>query len=349
MKGKIMKLPKAYATSLKKQTIDLTISVNPLGCAPSVVRALKSITRSEISAYPDQTRLLSQLSASLNIPRSFMLLGNGSEQLIKLISQALILPGDTVFVERGSFFLFSKEPKLRGANIVFFDLVSPPAPKTRPALVFMANPTTPGGEDRPNPMLIRAISRINPVTTVVDEANEEFCTETLIPETRKRPNILILRTFSKALGLAGLRLGFVVGNPKLIRQLNEFQQPFPVTSLSLRAAEAALRDRAFLEKTIRFVAKERKFLSKELTRRGFGVSTSVTNNLFVTRRDSKRIIRELTNRGVGVIDGAFFPGERESGFRLSLRDRKTNRQFLAVLDEVLACLPKNLLRSKEDL
>lgn len=330
-----MKLPKAYATSVRKRAIDLTLSVNPLGCSPRAASAVKRMSMSAISAYPDPTPLIESLAKAFRFGKQGILLGNGSEQLIKLVSQAFLTPGDLAMVEAGSFFLFSKEPALAGGTVKFFDFTAPRRSKIRPALLFIANPTTPGGINRTNAAIREVIDLINPRVAVVDEANGEFRDETMISEIQNRKNIIVLRTFSKVFGLASLRIGMAFGKPKLIEKMSEFLQPFPVTSVGLAAAAAALADTEFIERTKRFVSRERAVLTRELTARGFTVSPSVTNNLFVSRPDNARIIRGLARRNVSVIDGAFFPGNSSPGFRISLKDRKTNRAFLRILDEVL--------------
>jgi len=290
---------------------------------------------SAISAYPDPTPLIESLAKAFRFGKQGILLGNGSEQLIKLVSQAFLTPGDLAMVEAGSFFLFSKEPALAGGTVKFFDFTAPRRSKIRPALLFIANPTTPGGINRTNAAIREVIDLINPRVAVVDEANGEFRDETMISEIQNRKNIIVLRTFSKVFGLASLRIGMAFGKPKLIEKMSEFLQPFPVTSVGLAAAAAALADTEFIERTKRFVSRERAVLTRELTARGFTVSPSVTNNLFVSRPDNARIIRGLARRNVSVIDGAFFPGNSSPGFRISLKDRKTNRAFLRILDEVL--------------
>ncbi len=341
-----MKLPKAYATNVQKKRIDMTLSVNPLGCSPRALRALRTVSMKQIQTYPDQMPLLTRIAKTFGVRINNILLGVGSEQLIKLISSALLSRGSTVAIESGSFFLFSKEPILAGATPMFFDFDNPPKPRERPDMLFIANPTTPGGLDRTNRDILNVIDTINPKIAVVDEANGEFRNDSLISELPTRPNLIVLRTFSKALGLAGLRIGMALGNAKRIAEINEFQQPFPVSSVALIAAEAALKDTAFLRATKQFIASERSFLTKALTKRGFQVSQSITNNLFVSRADNQKIILALAAKDVSVIDGTFFPDNKLVGFRISLRDKKTNRTFLARLDEALACLtPNKLLRS----
>lgn len=326
----------------------MTLSVNPLGCSPRALRALRSMNIKSIRTYPDQASLKTAVAKTFNVNTDNILLGVGSEQLIKLVSCAFLSRGTTAAIESGSFFLFSREPLLAGATNVFFDFKNPPTLRRKPDILFIANPTTPGGLDRTNADILRVIEIIKPKIAVIDEANGEFRSDTLISELPKRPNLVVLRTFSKALGLAGLRIGMAFGSAKNIAAMGEFQQPFPVSSVALIAAEAALRDTAFLQRTKQFIAAERGFLTGELIKRGFRVSPSITNNLFVSRADNKQIIRALAAKDVSVIDGTFFPDNQQRGFRISLRDKKTNRKFLARLDEVLACLaPNKLLRSKE--
>ena len=116
----------------------------------------------------------------------------------------------------------------------------------------------------------------------------------------------MLRTFSKALGIASLRIGFAISNPRVSAKLAQFQQPFPVTTPAIVAAKAALSDRDFLNRTLLFVSKERKFLTNALESRGFRVSASITNNLFVSSVQITMIIYRLQKHVVGVIDGASF-------------------------------------------
>lgn len=345
-----MSVPKAYATSVKKQAIDLTLSVNPLGCSPRVLRAIRQLKNAQMSAYPDTSTLITNIAKKFDVDPSTILLGNGSEQLIKLASQAFVRQNDAVFVESGSFFLFTREPLLCGATVKFINIPMLQKLNNKPALLFIANPTTPSGTDRSNATLCSVIDTIKPRIVVIDEANGEFRNESMITELKNFKNLIVLRTFSKALGIAGLRIGIAFGNKRLIAKLTSFQQPFPVTAPSIVAAIAALEDDDFLKKTIEYIRVERDRMARALTRRGFDVAPSITNNLFVSRAENDLIINGLAKRNVGVIDGAFFPDNNKQGFRISLKDKKTNRAFLARLDEVLACLPyKKLLPSKENL
>lgn len=340
-----MQLPKLYAQNISNNTIDLTLSVNPLGCSPRVLQALRVLTSKDLSAYPDTTALTKTIAQRFSIKPENILLGNGSEQLIKLISQTCINPGNQVTIENGSFAVFSKETMLAGGNVVLSNFED--IPQNAPRLVFIANPKTPTGE-LISQVEIQRIQKSIPGILVVDEANGEFIDKSSIPLAMQCTNLLVLRTFSKAFGIAGVRIGCAIGNASLIAKLAEAQQAFPVSQMAINMAVAALSDRQFLTKTRTFIRKERSVLSKALTLRSLTVSRSVTNNLFIEYSRATKLIEELNIRGVSVINGTFFPGMKKPGFRISIKTRKINRLFLQKLDEALACLnKKKLLPSKE--
>ena len=342
-----MKIPKLYAQTASKRTIDLTLSVNPLGCSPRVLKALSLISMDDIATYPNQTEVMTLLGKQFNIDKTNLLLGSGSEQLIKLIAQTFCLKKSRVVVESGSFALFTKEFLLAGAQVQYA-LLEEMLVMKKPNIIILANPKTPTGEVIDIKILRKLAIHLAPNLLVIDEANGEFLKKSFISEATKLPNVLILRTLSKAIGLAGLRIGFVVGSHSLIEKLTNVQQPFPVSQISLKLAAVAIKDKRFIDKTKKFIETERSFLTRQLKKRKIPVSKSMTNNLFIKVPNATNVIKELAKRGVSVIDSSFFPDMETSGFRISLKDKKTNRLFLKNLDLALACIDKNkLLPSKE--
>ena len=342
-----MKLPILYAQMTDRQSVDLTLSVNPLGCSPLVLDKLRKIGAKEVSIYPLPDKLLTKLAIRFGVQKDNILLGSGSEQLIKLIAQSFIQPGDPVFIERGSFSLFVKESLLAKGKISLTTLSR--IMKSDAKLIFLANPKTPTGEVIPQEV-IKQIQKRTTGILVVDEANGEFIDDSSIRLSVNNSNLLVLRTFSKAFGLAGLRIGLAIGSKELVGQLKQVQQAFPVSQIAILLAQAALKDMEFIERTRRLITRERIFLQTELKKRGLGVSNSVTNNLFVSFPKANTLIEQLSRQGVSVINGSFFPGMKTPGFRISLKDRQTNQLFLKKLDKALGCLEsKKLLRSKEEL
>jgi len=339
-----MKLPKVYANTVKKRPIDMTLSENPLGCSPRAIRATKNISVKDIAEYPDIKPLIQMAAKQFDIPTSCIIAGNGSEQLIKLIAQTFLTKGDVACVESCSFSLFTKDCMLAGATVILLSLKTLIAKKRQPKLLILCNPNNPTGVPIPDATLQQIISLFPKTIIVIDEANAEFSGQTSIPQAIKSNNILMLRTCSKAFGLAGLRIGFCIGNQRLIKKLNVTQQPFPIAATSVKIGIAALSDKKFLRQTMQFIKKERTIMQKALTQRGLGVSNSVTNTLFITTKNANSIIAELDTLGVSVIASTFFPGCTTAGFRIALRDKKTNKLFLEKLDQAIENLSINLLR-----
>ncbi len=345
--GKNMNIPKIYAQNIKKQKIDLSLSENPLGCSPLVALTLKKLTIKDVSNYPSTDNLIAKISQKFKINSKNIIIGNGSEQLIKIICQAFVNKGTPVLVQRGSFGLFTRECLLVGGKVKFFtpeDLLK----TTQTAkVIFLCNPNNPTGEVIAND-LINKIIQTNPDTIVViDEANGEFIKNSLLQQAVEKPNCIVIKTFSKVFGLAGVRIGFAVGGENLIKTISAFQQLFPVSAIANCLALTSLEDEEFVTKTIKFMNVERRFLTQELENRNLTVSKSVTNNLFIEISQTDKLVKKLNLLGVSVINGSFFPGMKKSGFRISIKKREINKQFLKRLDLALSLLNKQkLLTSK---
>ncbi|MFH0749643.1 MAG: histidinol-phosphate transaminase [Candidatus Gottesmanbacteria bacterium] len=339
-----MNIPNVYASAVKKQQLDMTLSENPLGCSPRAMQALQQLTMKDIATYPDTSPLLAAAGKRFGVKPSCMLVGNGSEQLIKLAAQTFLKPESTALVQSGSFSVLSKECLLTDASVTLCDVNDLATQTINPDVVFLCNPNNPTGEIIPKKTINRIIAAFPNAVIVIDEANAEFSGQTTIPVAIKKQNVLILRTCSKAFGLAGLRVGFLIGNPMLVKKLNIAQQVFPISSLSVTLASAAINDRDFAEKTIAFIKKERISMMSALKKRGFIVSQSVTNTLFVSTPRAKTLIAALNDNGVSVVANTFSPGLRTPGFRIALRDTKTNRMFLQKLDAAIEQIGLNLIR-----
>ena len=339
-----MKLPNVYANTVKKRPIDMTLSENPLGCSPRALKAARQIITKDIADYPDQTMLIESAASRFSIPTDNLCIGNGSEQLIKLIAQTFLATGDTALVQSGSFSLFTKECMLAGANVTLLDIQNPKKSKSDPKVLFLCNPNNPTGELIPSATIQKILALFPKTLIIIDEANAEFTDVTSIPMAIKNNNVLVLRTCSKALGLAGLRVGFCIGTKKRIQQLKNILQVFPVSSSAIRIATAALQDMAFIRKTRSFIRQERIAIKKVLENKGCTVSNSVTNTLFISTPNAPQIINRLNALGISVIPNTFFPGLTTLGFRIALRDKKTNRKFINKLDSAIETLVINLLR-----
>lgn len=150
-------------------------------------------------------------------------------------------------------------------------------------------------------------------------------------------NIVVLRTFSKGLGLAGFRIGFCATSEEIIQKLKRASQPFPVSTIAQKVALIAFEDIEFIKKTKNFMDGERNFLSRELEKRGLKVITSQANNLLVeVSEPSIKFVERLNKRGVSVVDGSAFNFKKASFIRVSPRSRGTNKRFIQIIDQLLA-------------
>ncbi|KKR32022.1 MAG: Histidinol-phosphate aminotransferase [Candidatus Gottesmanbacteria bacterium GW2011_GWC2_39_8] len=336
-KANLMIIDKTYAEKLNRAKVDMGLSENPLGCSPMVLKALRNISTKDLSVYPNQTLFKQSVAKKFRVILPNIVLGGGSEQLIKLICQTLLNKGDRVVIQRGSFALFTKESLLAGSKVIFND-PREMQKDLKVKLIFLCNPNNPTGEVITQDLIKIIVDKNKEAIIVIDEAIGEFIDESFVIKAVKSDNCIVLKTLSKTFGLAGLRVGFCIGSRNIIRKLEFAQQPFPVSNLSLIGASAALSDKNFIKRTKDFIAKERKFLIKEITLLNLKVSDSVTNNLFISCPGI--IIERLTNSGVTVFPSSEFPGMKTSGFRITIKDRKTNKLFIKKLQKAAACLAK---------
>ena len=241
--------------------VKLASNENPLGM-PKSARAAMLAAAESLARYPDPNGfdLKSALATRYGVPMNWITLGNGSNDILEIVALALLEPGTSAVYAQHSFAVWTQARRAphRGAGQDYghdldamFDAI---ADDTR--VVFIANPNNPTGTFVPGEQVAAFLERVQAahgdrVTVVLDEAYNEY----LDPEfrfdstalARRYPNLIVSRTFSKAYGLAGLRVGFAVSQPALTDLLNRVRQPFNVNTLAQAAAIAALADSAYLE------------------------------------------------------------------------------------------------------
>lgn len=348
--GKIMKLPKLYAFN-KKFKIDLSLSENPLGCSPLVFNALKQDIKNVVK-YPNPTssNLASALAKKFQISKKLVLVGNGSESLIDLVCRVLLKPKDEALLPKITFPLFEKAILLTKGKPIFVKMkrnfqIDLRAIKKRvnkqTRLIIVCNPNNPTGKVINRNNLINFVKGVK-IPVLIDEANIEFGGKSVVSAVRKFNNLMVLRTFSKAFGLAGLRIGVLFGPKTLIEKFRQFSQPFPLNSFTQKAATSALEDKKFIKKSREFMDQERMFLIDELRKREFMVFNSEANNILVEVNrifpSATQFVNLLNKNDVSVVSGKSFRGLEDRFIRISPRLRKTNRSFLRVIDKIMATM-----------
>ena len=334
-----------------KQIVKLASNENPLGMPESARLAIVAAT-AQLGRYPDPAGfdLKQALSARWSVPQNWLTLGNGSNDILELVASALLEPGSSVVYAQHAFVVYRLATQARGAR----HLVVPAkdfghdlpamleAIDDTTSVVFIANPNNPTGTYLPNAQLEEFLAAVaqrhgTRVTVVLDEAYNEF----LEPELRvdsvglvkRYPNLLVSRSFSKAYGLAGLRVGYAIAQPTLTDLMNRVRQPFNVNSLAQAAAIAALQDTEFLVKSFAVNRDGKAQLQQGFTQLGLAFVPSFANFVLVKVGDAARVNLELLKRGVIVrpVAGDGLP----EWLRVSIGLPHENQKFLEALAAIV--------------
>ena len=299
-----------------RDVLKLASNENPLG--PSR-KALKAMRRAilEVHRYPEGSchYLMNRLSTELGVETGQLLVGNGSNEIIELLARGFLSEGDQVISSEKSFLVYPLLAQACGAEFVEvpmkdyrFDLKGIlNAISDRTKLIFIANPNNPTGTYVTADEVEEFMEKVpNDVIVCFDEAYVDFVEAHDFPHSlffvkSGRPNLVLLRTFSKAYGLAGLRVGYAVGSEEVISYLHKIRQPFNVNSVAQAAATAALDDRFFMWRTKHLVTSGRRFLYKRFKKMGIDSLPSQANFiLFDTKHDADRVYEALLREGIIV-------------------------------------------------
>jgi histidinol-phosphate aminotransferase len=327
--------------------IKLASNENPLGPSRLAQAAMRKAV-GQVNLYPDGNAfyLKQKLAAKLELTPAHLILGNGSNEVLEFIGHALIAPGAEVVLSQYCFAVYPIVTALFGGKLTLVPaksyghdldaMLAAITPATR--VVFVANPNNPTGTSVSGEELSRFISAVPAnVLVALDEAYIEFLDQPfdLVPQIRagQRANLLLMRTFSKIYGLAGLRLGYGIGHPDLIAELEKIRQPFNINAIAQAGALAALDDTAHAEKTRRINSRGLKLYARAFRKLGLEFVPSSANFILVRVGDGQRVFNELQKLGVIVrpMGGYQLP----EWIRISVGTPKENQRCLEALKAVL--------------
>ena len=329
---------------LKIHAVKLASNENPLGPSPKAMEAARRAL-GEANWYPDggSKRLREVLAARNNVRFEEVFVGLGSSEIIDLASRVLLRPGLDGITSEGTFALFAIAIRASGGKLIqtpmrnyTFDLDAMAAavtPQTR--VIYIANPNNPTGTAFGHDEFAAFLKKVpGDVLIVLDEAYHEYAARTDLPRSRELfgeyNNILTLRTFSKVYGLAGLRIGYGIGHPTLVAEMNKLRTPFNVTSVGQAAALAALDDTDHVQRSVESNRHERQRLFEELRKLGFSPVPSETNFLFVpVGPNAKTLCDELLLEGV-IVRPMGWMGFPEA-IRISVGNPAENTKLLLAL------------------
>ncbi len=327
------------------QVIKLASNENPLGFSPKVKEAILN-SLDKISVYPDgnASKLKAHLADFLGVNMNEIITTNGLDEIIDLVSMAYINKGDEILMADITFPRYIQTTKIMGGVPIIvplkdftFDLegiLSKISDKTK--IIWICNPNNPTGTIVSEEDIKNFFDKVpNDILILYDEAYKEYATANEFPHNSLKflkdyKNLLIMRTFSKAYGLAGLRVGYTIGNKDIIETINKVRGPFNVNSLALEAAIAALGDQDFVKKSYNLNLEGKNYLYKEFDKMGFSYPDSHTNHIFVNiGKNGQDVFLELQKRGVIIrpMAGDFI--------RVSIGTMSENKIFIEKLKEVL--------------
>jgi histidinol-phosphate aminotransferase len=326
------------------RVIKLASNENPLGPSPKAVAALAG-ANDTLHRYPDggAYRLRQAIAERWKVTSEQVILGNGSDEILGLLARTFLAPGDEAIMADHTFVIYRMEVTAAHGKPVVVPLVNwthnleamaqAITPRTR--LLFICNPNNPTGTTVPAEAISRFMAKVpRDVIVVFDEAYYEYVRDPQFPDTiayvKEGRNVIVLRTFSKIYGLAGLRIGYGISTSEINDLLNRVRPPFNANSLAQRAALAALGDDEHVARSRAVNAAGMEQLGSGLTKLGFAPIPSEANFLyFDVKRDGRQVFESLLREGIIVrhIEGTML--------RVTVGQFDENAAFLQALKKVL--------------
>ncbi|MFN3480019.1 MAG: histidinol-phosphate transaminase [Thermodesulfovibrionales bacterium] len=322
-----------------RDSVKLASNENPLGPSPLAIEAIRG-KESGLNRYPDGGGyyLRKALSDRLSVDMDNIILGNGSNELIDIAVRTYMRPGDEAVMAHPSFVVYAMSVQAMGCRPIQVPLkdyrhdlegmLASVTDKTR--MLFIANPNNPTGTINKKEEFDHLMDNIpDGILIVMDEAYYEYVTDPDYADSmkwfRKGKDILILRTFSKIYGLAGLRIGYGIANKDIITEMNRLRPPFNTNSLAQVAALAALKDWEHIKKSRQINEDGKRFLYNELERLNIQYVPTEANFIYIPLRDSMSLYDALLKRG--VIIRPMGPG----AIRVTIGMPEENKRFIEAL------------------
>jgi len=335
----------AYRSPITSRAgLSLDLNENMAGCSPRVLARLRTLTTRDVALYPEREPGERRVADFLGVQPDQVLLTNGVDDGIYLLTATYLGSGDEILFADPTFVMYPICGRAAGGHLVRVqsgeDLAFPAgkmlasiSPRTR--LITIANPNNPTGMMAARVDLLRILEAAPDAAVLVDEAYFEFGGETLILELPRYPNLFVARTFSKVYGLAGLRLGALIGTPEQIGYARRFAPPFNVNAVALACLEEALADQGFVGEYVAQMKQGREQLAKLCAELGLRTWTSYTN--FVLARvgpGAEAFVAAMERRGIVVRNMSANPG-CEGCVRITVGTREQMDGIMRAMREAL--------------
>jgi histidinol-phosphate aminotransferase len=334
---------------LKKGAIKLASNENPLGPSPLAMKAVKK-TIQDVFIYPEGSSkvLREKLGKKLKVSPDKIIIGNGSDEIMALIAAAYVESGDEVITAEHTFSVYSAATRLFGGKMVYAKMENETFSldnilkliNTKTKVIFICNPNNPTGTYVNDKALKLFLEKVpSRVLVVIDEAYSDYSVAKDFPKSLKfllnNTNVLILHTFSKIFGLAGLRVGYGIASAEIIENLNKARAyPFTVNSLGQCAGIAALNDSAFAKKSVRMNEEGKKYLYHEFSKLGLEYCLTQANFIFVDiKQDCKKAFEKLMDLGVTIRPLKSFG--YDTAIRVTVGTKSQNVKFIECLKKII--------------
>jgi histidinol-phosphate aminotransferase len=304
----VQKLQTYHPPLAGRQGLRLDFNENTVGCSPRVLARMRALDAETLARYPDREPVEHEVARFLKLDAAQLLLTNGVDEAIHLLCSTYLETGDEALIVMPTFAMYSIFAQAEGAQVIEVrsgrdftfpteSLLAKISPRTR--LIAVANPNNPTGAAVSEELLLGIAEASPHAALLVDEAYFEFHGETLLTRPTRPSNLFVARTFSKAYGLAGLRIGILVGEPQQMAMVRRVASPYNVNAVALAVLPDALQDAAYVEQYAADVRRNRSVLEQEVG--GLGLHYWPSRGNFVLLRIGalhKEFVRSLRRRGI---------------------------------------------------
>lgn len=327
-----------------KNVIKLASNENPLGPSPLAVKAMEKAVKN-VNLYPESGAfyLRRALAKHLKVKENTLVFGNGSNEILNMIAEAFVEPGDEVMFSALSFVVYHIATDMVGGTAIHIPhkefrhdmdgFIKRLSEKTK--LVYICNPNNPTGTFIKKDEFEKFMNAVSPKTIVaLDEAYFEYVQDKNYPDgikyLSKYPNLIVLRTFSKIYGLAGIRIGYAVADPDIIEIIERVRAPFNANLVAQAGAEAAVADKKHLKKTVKVNNEGKKYLYAELKKLGIECVPSQTNFIFMKFKSNGKVVFEALLK-----HGIIIRPQHDDYGRITIGTMAENRKLVGALKKVV--------------
>jgi len=343
----VLNIPSYHPPLAGRQGLRLDFNENTDAASPRVMQRLQRLCPDELAKYPEREPVEALVAQFLEVSRSEVLLTNGVDEAIHLLCQAYLDRGDEAIIVVPTYSMYAIYAKATAAEVIrvrsadnfqfpLQAVLNAITPRTR--LIAIANPNNPTGTVVSNDELLAFAHAAPRAALLVDEAYFEFYRTTILERRREAPNIFVTRTFSKAYGMAGLRLGVLIGDEEQMHALRRLASPYNVNAVALACLPEALADQTYISEYVAEVLEGRKRLERALEATGVEYWPSQGNFVLMrvghSKTDAALFSEQMRNRGILVRDRSADEG-CEGCVRITIGRQEHVNHLLQALDPVL--------------